>query len=179
MLKRYTTTTTTIYFNKVVFPSVLGLTSPMAFPQHSPPPSPVPSIFPTKSLLSHIFFQHFSLQSPFSLMSSFNTSLHLFLGLPFTSWPSTCSVSILFNQHNSSLLSTWPNHLNLFRHITSAMSSITSMLLTHSLLFLSLKLTPVIHLNILISLLCIFLISSIFHGHVSLPYNITGLMHVV
>ena len=55
-----TTTTTTVYFNEVVFPSVLGLTSPMAFPQHFPPPSPVPSIFPTKSLLSHIFFQHFS-----------------------------------------------------------------------------------------------------------------------
>ena len=53
-------TTTTVYFNEVVFPSVLGLTSPMAFPQHSPPPWPVPSIFPTKSLLSHIFFQHFS-----------------------------------------------------------------------------------------------------------------------
>ena len=33
-----TTTTTTVYFNEVVFPSVLGLTSPMAFPQHSPPP---------------------------------------------------------------------------------------------------------------------------------------------
>ena len=90
---------------------------------------------------------------------SFNTSLHLFLDLPFTPSPSTCSVSILFIQHNSSLLSTWPNHLSLFHHITSAMSSIASMLLTHSLLFLSLKLTPVIHLNILISLLCTFLIS--------------------
>ena len=31
------TTTTTVYFNEVVFPSVLELTSPMAFPQHSPP----------------------------------------------------------------------------------------------------------------------------------------------
>ena len=31
-------TTTIIYFNEVVFPSVLGLTLPMAFPQHSPPP---------------------------------------------------------------------------------------------------------------------------------------------
>ena len=58
------TTTTTIYFNEVVFPSVLGLTSPMAFPQHSPPSWPVPSIFPTKSLLSHIFFQHFSPSLP-------------------------------------------------------------------------------------------------------------------
>ena len=120
-----------------------------------------------------------SLQSPFFLISSFNTSLHLFLGLPFTPLPSTCSVSILFIQHNSSLLSTWPNHINLFHRMTSAMSSIASMLLTHSLLFLSLKLTPVIHLNILISLLCIFLISSIFVSHVSLTYNIAGLMHVV
>ena len=59
-----TTTTTTVYFNEVVFPSVLGSTSPMAFPQHSPPPSPVPSIFPTKSLLSHIVFQHFSPSLP-------------------------------------------------------------------------------------------------------------------
>ena len=31
------TTTTTVYFNEVVFPSVLGSTSPMAFLQHSPP----------------------------------------------------------------------------------------------------------------------------------------------
>ena len=59
-----TTTTTTVYFNEVVFPSLLGLTSPMAFPQHFPPPSPVPSIFPKKSLLSYIFFQHFSPSLP-------------------------------------------------------------------------------------------------------------------
>ena len=57
-----------------------------------------------------------------SLISSLNTSLHLFLGLPFTPLPSTCSVSILFIQHNSSLLSTWPNHLSLFHCMTSAMS---------------------------------------------------------
>ena len=37
-ITRQLTTTTIIYFNKVVFPSVLGLTSPMAFPQYSPPP---------------------------------------------------------------------------------------------------------------------------------------------
>ena len=59
-----TTTTTTIYFNEVVFPSVLGFTLPMAFPQHSPPSWPVPSILPTKSLLSHIFSQHFSPSLP-------------------------------------------------------------------------------------------------------------------
>ena len=63
-LKQPETTTTTIYFNEVVFPCVLGLTSPMAFPQHSPTSWPVPSIFPIKSLLSHIFFQHFSPSLP-------------------------------------------------------------------------------------------------------------------
>ena len=62
--KTTTTTTTTVYFNEVVFPSVLGSTSPMAFPQHSPPSWPVPSIFSTKYLLSHIFFQHFSPSLP-------------------------------------------------------------------------------------------------------------------
>ena len=57
---------------------------------------------------SHNTFLHLdlsqasSLQSPFFLISSLNTSLHLFLGLPFTPSPFTCSVSILFIQHNSS-----------------------------------------------------------------------------
>ena len=104
-----TTTTTIVYFNEVVFPSVLGLTSPMAFPQHFPPPWPVPSILLTKSLLSYLL-------------------------LPFTPSPSTCSVPILFNQHNSSLLSTWPNHLSLFRRITSPMSSIAFSFHLNSLL---------------------------------------------
>ena len=113
-----------------------------------------PHLWPTHNILLHLdLSQASSLQSPFFLISSLNTSLHLFLGLPFTPSPSTCSVSILFIQHNSSLLSIWPNHLSLFHCMTSAMSSIASMLLTHLLLFLSLKLTPVIHLNILISLL--------------------------
>ena len=129
-----------------------------------------PCLWPSHNIFLHLHLsQASSLQSPFFLISYLSTSLHLFLGLPFTPLSSTCSVLILFIQHNSSLLSTWPNHLNLFHCMTSATSSIASMLLTHSILFLSLKLTPVIHLNILISLLCIFLISSIFVGHVSLP----------
>ena len=148
-----------------LFSSVLGLTSPMAFPQHSPPPSPVPSIFPTKSLLSHIFFQHFSPSLPGPTFHS----ITIYLQCPQFSLSNTTHLSY---QHD-------PNHLNLFCCMTSATSSIAIMFLTHSLLLLSLKLTPVIHLNIFISLLCIFLISSIFVGHVSLPYNIAGLMHVV
>ena len=129
----------------------------MAFPQHSPPHSPVPSIFPTKSLISHIFSQHFSPSLP---------------------GPTFHSITIYLQCLNSlypmqlTFLSTWSNHLSLFHwHAPHP--------LIHSLIFLSLKLTPVIHLNILISLLCIFLISSIFVAHVSLPYNIAGLMHVV
>ena len=87
-----------------------------------------PHLWPFHNIFLHLdLSQASSLQSPFSLISSLNTSLHLFLGLPFTPLPSTCSVSILFNQHNSSLLSTWPNHLSLFCCITSPMSSIASM----------------------------------------------------
>ena len=71
-----TTTTIIVYFNKVVFPSVLGLT------------------LPSHNILLHLHLsQASSLQSPFFLISSFNTSLHLFLGLPFTPSPFTCSVS--------------------------------------------------------------------------------------
>ena len=82
-----------------------------------------PRLWPSHNIFLHLdLSQSSSLQSPFFLISSFNTSLHLFLGLPFTLSSSTCSVSILFIQHNSSLLSTWPNHLNLFCHITSPMS---------------------------------------------------------
>ena len=104
-----------------------------------------PHLWPFHNIFLHLdLSQASSLESPFSLISSFNTSLQLFLGLPFTPSPSTCNVSILFIQHNSSLLSTWLNHLNLFCHITSAMSSIASMLLTHTHYFY-------FHLNSLLS----------------------------
>ena len=92
-----------------------------------------PHLWPSHNILLHLdLSQASSLQSPFFLISSLNTSLHLFLGLPFTPSPSTCSVSILFIQHNSSFLSTWPNYLSLFHCMTSAMSSIASMFLTHT-----------------------------------------------
>ena len=157
-----TTTTTTVYFNEVVFPIVLSSTSPMAFTQHFPPPWPVPSILPTKSLLSHILFQHFSPSLP---------------------GPTFHSITIYLQCLNSLYPTQLISPLNMVKPpqplSTSAMSSIASMLLTHTLLFLSLKLNPAIHLNILISLLCTFLISSIFVGHISLPHNIAGLMHVI
>ena len=97
------TTTTTIYFNKVVFPVYWSQ----------------PRLWHSHNIFLHLdLSQASSLQNPFSLMSFLNTSLQLFLSLPFTPLPSTCSVSILFTKHNSSL-STWPNHLSLFCHMTS------------------------------------------------------------
>ena len=66
-----------------------------------------PRLWPSHNILLHLdLSQASSLQSSFFLISSLNTSLYLFLGLPFTPSPSTCSVSILFIQHNSSHLST-------------------------------------------------------------------------
>ena len=158
-LPMFTTTTTTVYFNEVVFPSVLGLTSPMAFPQHSPPSWPVPSIFSTKSLLSHIFFQHFSPTLPGPAFHSITIYLQ-------------CLNSIYPTQLISPLNMTKPPQPVSLHHFSNIINCQHA---PHSLLFLSLKLTPAIYLNILISLLCIFLISSIFVGHVSLPYHIAGL----
>ena len=64
-----------------------------------------PHLWPSHNILLHLdLSQASSLQSPFSLKSSFNTSLHLFLVLPFTPSLSTCSIPILYIQHNSSLV---------------------------------------------------------------------------
>ena len=137
-------TTTTVYFNETSFSQCTGVNLayglPTTFSSTLTCPKHLPYKVPSFSYL---------LSTLLSISSWAYLSLHHHL--PAVS-------QILFIQHNSSLLSTWPNHLSLFHRITSPMSSIASMLLTHSLLFLSLKLTPVIHLNILISLLCILLI---------------------
>ena len=128
----------------------------MAFPQHSPPPSPVPSIFPTKFLLSHIFSQHFSPSLPGSTFHSITIYLQ-------------CLNSLYPTQLISPLNMVKPPQPVSLHHFSNV---INCQHVPHTLnTFLSLKLTPVIHFNILISLLCIFLISSIFVAHVSLPYN--------
>ena len=69
-----------------------------------------PCLWPSHSIFLHLnLSQASSLQSPFSLISSLNTSLHLHVSLhyhlPVVSQFNCCI------QHNSSLLSTWPNHL--------------------------------------------------------------------
>ena len=139
-----------------------------------------PHLWPPHNIFLHLdLFLASSLQSPFSLISSFNTSLHLFLGLPFTPSPSTCSVSILYPTQLISPLNMAKPSQPVSLHDFTNVINCQHVPHTHSLLFLSLKLTPVIHLNILISLLCIFLISSTFVAHVSLPYNITGFMQVI
>ena len=151
---------------RLFFPSVLGLTSPMAFPTTFSSTLTCPKHLPYKvPSFSHL------LSTLLSISSWAYLSLHHHL--PAVSQFSLSNTTHLFSQHDQTTSTC------LFLCMTSATSSIASMLLTHSLLFLSLKLTPAIHLNILTSFLCIFLISSIFVGHVSLPYNIAGLMHVV
>ena len=115
----------------------------MAFPQHFPPPSPVTSIFPTKSLsFSYL------LSTLLSISSWAYLSFHYHL--PAVSQFSLSNTTHLSSQHGQTTSTC-------FNCMTSATSSIASMFLTYSLLLLSLKLTPVIHLNILILLLCIFL----------------------
>ena len=94
-----TTTTTTVYFNEVVFPSVLGLT----FPQHRLPTTFSSILTCPKHLPYKVPSFSYLLSTLLSISSWAYLSLHHHL-------PSTCSVSILFIQHNSSLLSTWPNH---------------------------------------------------------------------
>ena len=127
-----------------------------------------------------------SLQSPFSLIPSLNTSLHLFLGLSFTPSPSvSCSVSTLFIQLNSCTQLISP--LNMAKPPQPVSSHDFSNVIncqhasspTHCFSFYLNSLLPSISTSSFLwfILLCIFLISSTFV--VSLPYNIAGLMHVV
>ena len=100
--------------------------------------------------------------------------LSLHYHLPAVSQFSLSNTTHLSSQHGQTTSTCFVTSLQQCHQLPACSSH------THfTLLFLSLKLTPVIYLNILISLLCIFLISSIFVSHVSLPYNIAGLMHVV
>ena len=129
-----TTTTTTVYFNEVVFPSVLGLTSPLAFPQHSPPPSPVPSIFPYKvpsfsyllsTLLSISSWAYLSLHhhlpavSQFSLYNTTHTT-----SLNMTQTTSTCFVASLQQHHQ--LPARFSHTHYCYFHLNSLLSSIST-----------------------------------------------------
>src|SRR5437899_8845338 len=96
-------------------------------------------------------------------------SIHVFLGLPFFTPPTTTKFLHLETQSSASLRSTCPNHLSLPRLTTSSTPSIPSPHLSFSLDLLSFKVTPDIHLTMLFSVLTSLCISSFFIGQVSLP----------
>src|SRR5208282_2314865 len=108
-------------------------------------------------------------------MSSSTHSRHVFLGLP-RPLPFTLSTTVCLHadtQSSGCLRFTCPNHLRLPRLTTTETHSMSSRLNSSALAFLSLNLTPHIHLITILSVLSSSCISSAFIAHVSLPYSIT------
>lgn len=112
-------------------------------------------------------------------MSFLTTSPHVFLSLPLGFLPSTSRCIHFFTQFVSSLLSTWPLHLNLPLRIVTFTDSIPNLFLSSSLLTLSRNFDPHIHLSICISVLCSLCSCSAFTAQVSLPYSNVLLTHVL
>src|SRR3989441_5878223 len=117
--------------------------------------------------------------NPHSFMSSFTHSIHVILGLPLLTPPTTSKFLHLETQSSASLRSTCPNHLSLPRLTTSSTHSMPSPHLSSSLGLLSFSVTPDIHLTILFSVLTSLCISFTFIGQVSLPYTSTLCTHAL
>src|SRR5437899_559300 len=112
-------------------------------------------------------------------MSSFTHSIHVFLGLPFLTPPTTSKFLHLETQSPDSLPSTCPNHLSLPRLTTLSTPAIPIPRLSSSLDLLSCRITPDIHLTMLFSVLTSLCISSTFIGQVSLAYTSTLCTHAL
>src|SRR6266516_1922325 len=97
-------------------------------------------------------------------MSVVTPSIHVFLPLPFLLPPTTSTFLHLETQSSASLRSTCPNHLNLPQLTTLSTPSISNPCLSSSLVLLSFRVTPDIHLTILFSVLTSLCISSAFIG---------------
>ena len=93
--------------------------------------------------------------SPISFISPFNRALQVILGLPLPLLPSTSKFLQALTQSSTCFRSTYPNHLNLPRLITSTTPSIQRLRLSSTVGNLSLQVTPRIHLNITFSFLSI------------------------
>ena len=93
-------------------------------------------------------------------------------------WSSHLSVStrlhVITTSSSSVFISTCPNHLRLATMIFSLIFAILTLVLIYSVLIFSILFIPVIHLNILISVLSSK--SAFPSAVVSLPYTRTGLM---
>src|SRR6266516_1183291 len=110
-------------------------------------------MLPTIELLHFCLFCASSFFSPIFFLSATTHSLHVFLPLPFFIPPITSTLLHLETQSLASLRSTCPNHLNLPRLTTLSTPSIPNPCLSYSLVLLSLRFTPDIHLTILFSVL--------------------------
>src|SRR2546425_1139905 len=136
-------------------------------------------MLPTIDLLHKGLFCASSFFNLQSFMSSFTHSIHVFLGLPFLTPPTTSKFLHLKPQSPASLRSTYPNHLSLPRLTTLSTPTIPSPLLSSSLDLLSFRDTPDIHLTMLFSILSSLCVSSTFIGQVSLPYTSTLCTHAL
>src|SRR2546425_5390089 len=123
-------------------------------------------MLPTIDLLHKGLFCASSFFNSHSFMSSFTHSIHVFLGLPFLTPPTTSKFLHLETQSPASLRSTCPHHLSLPRLTTLSTPTISSLLLRSSFDLLSFRVTPDIHLTMLFSVLLRLCISSFFIGQV-------------
>ena len=102
-------------------------------------------------------------------------SNHLSFGLPLLLFPDTSNPITPLPMYSSSLLNTWPYHFNLLSCTFSDISPTFVVPLILSFLIMSRLVTPLIHLNILISATSNFFSCGFSTAHVSAPYIIAGL----
>ena len=150
----------------------------------------------TENLLLLLIFSHFHVGSmsltrrlhfAWSCASSLDNSLsnklflmlsnHLRFGLPLLLFPGT-SIPITLLPTYSSLLNTCPYHFNLLSCTFLDIAPTFVVPLILSFLILSSLVTPLIHLNILISATSNFFSCAFFTAQVSAPYTIAGLTTV-
>ena len=120
-----------------------------------------------------------SLDNSLSHKSFLMLSNHSHFGLPLLLFPGTSIPVTLLPTHSSFLLNTCPYHSNLFSRIFLDISHTFVVPLILSFLILSSLVTPLIHLNILISATSNFFSCAFFITHVSAPYTIASLTTVL
>ena len=106
-------------------------------------------------------------------------SSHSRFGLPLLLFPGTAISITRLPTYSSSLLNTCPHHFNLLSSTFLVISPTFVVHLIISFLILSSLVTPLIHLNILISATSNFFSCAFFTAHVSAPYIIAGLTTVM
>ena len=105
-------------------------------------------------------------------------SNHLRFGLPLLLFPGTSILITLLPTYSFSLLNTCPYHFNLLSCTFLDISHTFVVRLILSFLILSSLVTPLIHLNILISATSNFFSCAFFTAQFSAPYIIAGLTTV-